>query len=216
VADRGNRLDQDFRILSRQPRLPIWARLGDVDLGQPWAVVLFVSSGAIGWSLLAAVLAFAPGGWAAPALGVAIPSVAAQYVAWWRMGGNLGALSPRVVRQMAPTIGLASWLGLVVVYGSCAWFAAGAVMRWLHGVAPIPPDRVWIQRVGAWAGVVGVIPVVLARVKENYGGPGTRWAARGGRTQRARWLGVVLRRANQVFFVLATVCLLAIVFAPLG
>jgi hypothetical protein len=205
-------------------------RRASLDSSRPFTVVLFLVGGVIGWSLLGAVLAFAPGLWVDPVLGLSSFAVCVQYLAWWKLGGSLSLLWPNQLGQMASMLGLPGPCTSVSVYGAMIWFAIAFVVRLKRGAGPVAADHHWVTQLAWYVFLVAAIAVValwaMDRVLDWIG----EARARRGRqwidgvtqvdplpTSRGRWLRVPLRRwAGQVLIVLGTAVVFLLSYAQFG
>ena len=217
MTRRGEHVDQGHHYQSARATLPIWRRGGDVDPGHSKSVALFLAGGTIGWSLVGAVLAFAPAGWVAPVLGVAFIFVGTQYIAWWRLGASIFSLWPIPLRLMGRIIGLPDMLSIFFVYASMAWVVASLLLRHSRGVAPVAHGHHWIQAFGAALVLIGALPMVLWAFRDGFGS-GREWVGTGPRARRSRVINraPLLRWAGQSLVTLGTLGVFAILLARLG
>jgi hypothetical protein len=194
---------------------PFWRRDTDVDSDRPWAIVLFIASGTLGWSLFGAVLAFAPGQWVDPALGVSSALVTLQYLMWWRLGSRGALLSPLPIRKMGRILGIPEAIGLVMVYGAALWVVIAAAIRSTKGGLPEARPHSWVALIGLACGCVAFVAVFLLAVIDrgfDYGN-----AQRVARPSRLRWtLSRIVPVLTRIAFVSATIAVLAFTAQALG
>jgi hypothetical protein len=219
VVGQGAHVDKGHHFQSSR-RLG-WRRwIVDVDPGRPKAVAVFLGGGTIGWALLGAVIAFAPSGWVIPVLFVSFICVAAQYAAWWRLGGRIGMLLPPPVKQMGRILGVPDPLSTVLVYASAGCLVSGAIVRSIRGAAPMMTNRHWIAAIGAGAILVGAIPYCVVSIRSDgfWGSVRNEWVGQGPRAMRRRQIEhlPLAHWAGEVFIGLSTLGSFLIVLARLG
>jgi hypothetical protein len=185
-----------------------------VDQSRPKTVALFLTSGIVGWSLLGAVLALAPGPWVTAAVAVATAAVVAQYVAWWQLGGSIGLLWPNALTQMARMVGLPGSFASTLVYVSMTWFAIGVAVRWHLGAPRSLPERRWVLHLGVDVLLAGALLWVVL----TWAGRARDVVGQGVAGSRNRRLSrVPLRRwAGQAAMAFGTPGILLLVIARFG
>jgi hypothetical protein len=188
-----------------------------VDPGHPKSAALFLAGDTIGWSLVGAVLAFAPAGWVAPVLAVAFIFVGTQYIAWWRLGASIFLLWHIPLRLVGRIIGLPDMLSIFLVYASTAWVVASLQLRHSRGVAPVAHGRHWVQAFGATLVLIGALPMMLWAFRDHFG-RGREWVGTGPRARRSRITNraPLLHWAGQSLVTLGTLGVFVVLFARLG
>jgi hypothetical protein len=174
MAGHGAHAEKSNVYLSEHSRLgrsgPFWRRNTDVDSDRALAIALFIVSGTLGWSLFGTVLAFAPGEWVGPTLGVSSTIVFLQYLMWWRLGSQGALLSPVPIRQMCRILGIPEVVGLVLVYGSALWVLIAAVARKVHGGLPGAGSHSWVAVIGLTSGCIAFLALLaLAIIDRSFG-----------------------------------------------
>ena len=217
MANAGDHLDRAHHYEMARTTLPLWRRAVDVDPSHPKSATLFLAGGTVGWSLVGAILAFAPAGWVAPVLGVAFIFVGAQYVAWWRLGSSIFLLWPTSLRLIGRVVGLPEILSISVVYASMAWVAASLLVRHFRGVAPVAHNHHWIQALGAVLVLIGALPMIVLAIRDRFGAR-NEWVGTGPRARRSRIFNRApfFRWAGQSLVALGTLGMFAILLARLG